>query len=87
MDLEGIARRTPGFSGASLQNLLNEAAIYAVRQGKKGIGYEEIDAAVDRQVRQGTLSKYKPPPPRASRLTLLMSTAYFSSLSLRDCSS
>merc|ERR1719181_133321 len=48
VDLEGIARRTPGFSGASLQNLLNEAAIYAARQGKGEIGYDEIDAAVDR---------------------------------------
>ena len=50
VDLEGIARRTPGFSGASLQNLLNEAAIYAARQGKSEIGYEEIDAAVDRNM-------------------------------------
>jgi len=48
VDLEGIARRTPGFSGASLQNLLNEAAIYAARQGKSEIGYDEIDNAVDR---------------------------------------
>merc|ERR1719478_1128867 len=50
VDLEGIARRTPGFSGASLQNLLNEAAIYAARQGKSEIGYDEIDAAVDRNM-------------------------------------
>jgi len=50
VDLEGIARRTPGFSGASLQNLLNEAAIYAVRAGKKSISFDEIDAAVDRQM-------------------------------------
>merc|ERR1719478_1352535 len=48
VDLEGIARRTPGFSGASLQNLLNEAAIYAARKGNAEIGYDEIDAAVDR---------------------------------------
>merc|ERR1711871_376926 len=48
VDLEGIARRTPGFSGASLQNLLNEAAIYAARKGSSEIGYDEIDAAVDR---------------------------------------
>ena len=50
VDLEGIARRTPGFSGASLQNLLNEAAIYAARKGSNEIGYDEIDAAVDRQM-------------------------------------
>jgi len=48
VDLEGIARRTPGFSGASLQNLLNEAAIYAARIGAAEIGYDQIDAAVDR---------------------------------------
>merc|ERR1719149_163357 len=48
VDLEAIARRTPGFSGASLQNLMNEAAIYTVRRGKTEIGYEEIDSAVDR---------------------------------------
>merc|ERR1719253_487706 len=48
VDLEGIARRTPGFSGASLQNLLNEAAIYAARIGAAEIGYDEIDNAVDR---------------------------------------
>merc|ERR1712146_593136 len=50
VDLEGIARRTPGFSGASLQNLLNEAAIYAARKGKSEIGYDEIDSAVDRNM-------------------------------------
>merc|ERR1711988_526176 len=50
VDLEGIARRTPGFSGASLQNLLNEAAINAARKAKTAIGYDEIDAAVDRQL-------------------------------------
>merc|ERR1719261_1671350 len=50
VDLEGIARRTPGFSGASLQNLLNEAAIYAARKGSNEIGYDEIDSAVDRQM-------------------------------------
>eukprot|EP00871_Galdieria_phlegrea_P004346 jgi/Galph1/4912/GphlegSOOS_G3580.1 len=48
VDLEVVARRTPGFSGASLQNLLNEAAIMAARKDKDEIGYEEIDDAVDR---------------------------------------
>jgi len=48
VDLEAVARRTPGFSGASLQNLLNEAAIFAARKQKSTVGWEEIDSAVDR---------------------------------------
>mmetsp|Transcript_9484 Transcript_9484/g.19336 ORF Transcript_9484/g.19336 Transcript_9484/m.19336 type:complete len:696 (+) Transcript_9484:224-2311(+) len=48
VDLEAVARRTPGFSGASLQNLLNEAAIFAARKKKNTVGWEEIDSAVDR---------------------------------------
>lgn len=48
VDLEEIAGRTIGFSGASLKNLMNEAAIVAVRNGKQVIGYEEIDYAIDR---------------------------------------
>lgn len=48
VDLEAIARRTPGFSGAQLENVLNEAAISAARVGKITIGWEQIDNAVDR---------------------------------------
>jgi len=48
VDLEAIARRTPGFSGAQLENLMNEAAISAARKGKSTLGWEEIDGAVDR---------------------------------------
>ena len=48
VDLEAVARRTPGFSGASLQNLLNEAAIFSARKSKQTIGWVEIDSAVDR---------------------------------------
>mmetsp|Transcript_61453 Transcript_61453/g.91328 ORF Transcript_61453/g.91328 Transcript_61453/m.91328 type:complete len:491 (-) Transcript_61453:127-1599(-) len=48
VDLEAIARRTPGFSGAQLENLMNEAAITAARAGKATIGWEQIDGAVDR---------------------------------------
>merc|ERR1711939_862981 len=44
----GIARRTPGFSGAQLENLMNEAAIAAARKAKNTIGWEQIDGAVDR---------------------------------------
>jgi len=48
VDLEAIARRTPGFSGAELQNLMNEAAIRAARKGRNTIGWDNIDGAVDR---------------------------------------
>jgi len=49
LDLDIIAKRTTGFSGASLANLMNEAAIVAARRGKQVIGYEEVDYAIDRQ--------------------------------------
>jgi len=49
VDLELVAKRTIGFSGASLANLMNEAAIVAARNDKTEIGYEEIDYAIDRQ--------------------------------------
>ena len=48
VSLEAIARRTPGFSGADLANLLNEAAILTARRRKDTIGLGEIDDAVDR---------------------------------------
>ena len=48
LTLESIARRTPGFTGADLANLLNEAAILTARRRKETIGLSEIDDAVDR---------------------------------------
>jgi cell division protease FtsH len=50
ISLSVIARRTPGFSGADLANLLNEAAILTARRRKEAITMDEIDAAVDRVV-------------------------------------
>ncbi len=50
ISLEMIARRTPGFSGADLANLLNEAAILTARRRKEAMGLSEIDAAIDRVV-------------------------------------
>lgn len=50
VDLEAIARRTPGYSGAQLESLMNEAAITAARNNKATIGWEAIDSAVDRQM-------------------------------------
>ncbi len=46
--LENLAKRTPGFSGADLENLLNEAALLAVRRNKNVITMSEIDEATDR---------------------------------------
>jgi len=48
VDMAQVARRTPGFSGASLANLMNEAAIFAARKNKTTIGNDEISDALDR---------------------------------------
>ncbi|WP_190759593.1 ATP-dependent zinc metalloprotease FtsH [Microcoleus sp. FACHB-68] len=48
VSLDAIARRTPGFSGADLANLLNEAAILTARRRKEAIGSLEVDDAIDR---------------------------------------
>ncbi|HHU20178.1 MAG TPA: ATP-dependent zinc metalloprotease FtsH [Bacilli bacterium] len=50
IDLKTIAMRTPGFSGADLENLLNEAALVAARTDKKQIELEDIDEATDRVI-------------------------------------
>ncbi|MFJ7748040.1 ATP-dependent zinc metalloprotease FtsH [Peribacillus sp. NPDC097295] len=50
VDLKAIAQRTPGFSGADLENLLNEAALVAARQDKKKIDMSDLDEASDRVI-------------------------------------
>lgn len=50
VDLKAIAQRTPGFSGADLENLLNEAALVAARRNKKKIDMHDIDEATDRVI-------------------------------------
>jgi cell division protease FtsH len=50
VNLEVVAKQTPGFSGADLANLVNEAAILAARRGKKKITMPELDEAVDRVI-------------------------------------
>lgn len=50
VDLTEVARRTPGFVGADLANLLNEAALLAARRDKAAVGMEEIDEAIDRVI-------------------------------------
>jgi cell division protease FtsH len=57
VSLEAIARRTPGFAGADLANLLNEAAILAARRQHKAITNQDIDDAIDRI----TIGLTKPP--------------------------
>ncbi len=50
VDLDRLARRTPGFSGADLANVMNEAALLATRRHRDSIGASELDEAVDRVV-------------------------------------
>lgn len=50
VDMKAIAQRTPGFSGADLENLLNEAALVAARRSKLKIDMSDIDEATDRVI-------------------------------------
>ena len=58
VSLKNLAKRTPGFSGADLENLMNEAALLAVRGNKEQITMKEIDEATDR-VMMGPAKKSK----------------------------
>ena len=50
VDLKAIAQRTPGFSGADLENLLNEASLVATRAGKNKVDMRDVDEATDRVI-------------------------------------
>ncbi len=50
INLEGLARQTPGFAGADLENMVNEAAILAARRNKRSIGNSEFEEAIERVV-------------------------------------
>ncbi|GMA48095.1 ATP-dependent zinc metalloprotease FtsH [Tetragenococcus muriaticus] len=50
VDLKTVAQQTPGFSGADLENVLNESALVAARRGKKNIDASDIDEAEDRVI-------------------------------------
>jgi len=50
VDLMALAKETPGFSGADIENMVNEAAILSARRGKKAIGMSEMQEAVERVV-------------------------------------
>jgi cell division protease FtsH len=49
-NLDVLAKRTPGFSGADLANMVNEAALLAARRGKKRVGMSEFDEAIERVI-------------------------------------
>jgi cell division protease FtsH len=65
--IETLAKRTPGFSGADLANLVNEAAILAARRNKKKIGMSEFEEAVDR-VQMGPQRKSKVISPKEKQM-------------------
>jgi cell division protease FtsH len=48
VNLDIVAKRTPGFTGADLSNVINESALLAARWGKKAIGMKEVEEAIDR---------------------------------------
>ncbi len=50
VDLKILAKRTPGFTGADLQNLLNESALLAARNNKSSISMEDVDNSIDRVI-------------------------------------
>lgn len=50
VDLKVLAKRTPGFTGADLQNLLNESALLAARKGEDKISMDDIDCSIDRVI-------------------------------------
>ena len=68
VNLNSVARGTPGFSGADLENLLNEAALMAVSNGKRFITSYEIEEAI-RKVQMGPEKKSKVMSERARKLT------------------
>lgn len=50
VNVDVLARRTPGFSGADLENMVNEAALMAARHNKKEIGHRELEQAIERVI-------------------------------------
>ena len=68
VDLEAVSRGTPGFSGADLANLINEAAIVAVRDNRDVIEARDIDEARDRIILGGAMGPTCCSPRRSTRL-------------------
>ena len=67
-DLDVLARRTPGFTGADLSNLVNEAALLSARRNKKTIGMQELEDSIER-VMAGPERKSKVMSDKEKRLT------------------
>ncbi len=68
VDVRKLARRTPGFSGADLENLLNEAALQAARAGRDAINMDDCEEAIDR-VMMGPERKSRVIPEREREVT------------------
>jgi len=68
VDLALVAKRTPGFSGADLANLLNEAALLAVRARKPGITNEELTEAIERVLAGPRQGVYRLTPDEVDRI-------------------
>ncbi len=70
IDLAALAKRTPGFSGADLENVLNEAAILAVRANREIVVMEDLDEAIDRVI-AGPAKKSKKYTEKEKRLVAI----------------
>ncbi|MEM5790267.1 MAG: ATP-dependent zinc metalloprotease FtsH, partial [Syntrophobacteraceae bacterium] len=75
VDLRVIAQKTPGFSGADLANIINEAALLAARRKKDAIGMEDLDESVDRIV-AGLEKKNRVINPKEKRIVAYHETGH-----------
>lgn len=75
VSLENLAKRCPGFSGADLENVLNEGAILAVRDDRKLITMDDLDEAIDR-VMMGPAKKSKTYTPHEKELVAYHETGH-----------
>ncbi|HWI65461.1 MAG TPA: ATP-dependent zinc metalloprotease FtsH [Symbiobacteriaceae bacterium] len=69
VDLEVLAKRTPGFTGADIANLMNEAALLAARRRKKKISHEDLEDAIDRVMAGGPEKKSRVISDKERRVT------------------
>lgn len=69
VELEVLAKRTPGFTGADIANLMNEAALLAARRRKKRISHEDLEDAIDRVMAGGPEKKSRIISDREKRVT------------------
>jgi cell division protease FtsH len=74
-DLDALAKRTPGFSGADLENVLNEAAILAVRENDTLIRMHHLDEAIDRVI-MGPAKKSRTYTDKERRLVAIHETGH-----------